>query len=173
MLQDRHALVKTRRWLSDKKNTWWLLIFDNYDDPDQYPIEQYCPYVFHGAVIVTTRRADLVAGRPFGCSLSTAWKKVSRSWKRDLGERMLDLMYMRDGWLSDLPGCPLPWPVLGPIFTKAPSHSSATSRSTSDAGMSTRGGHFHSRSIKSALSTRLGTSLTLASPVKMQRRPSC
>jgi hypothetical protein len=92
MLQDRHALVKTRRWLSDKKNTWWLLIFDNYDDPDQYPIEQYCPYVFHGAVIVTTRRADLVAGRPFGCSLSTAWKTVSRSWKRDLGERMLDLV---------------------------------------------------------------------------------
>ncbi|KIX05938.1 uncharacterized protein Z518_03912 [Rhinocladiella mackenziei CBS 650.93] len=62
VLQDEQSVIQTRRWLSDKKNTRWLLIFDNYDDPDQYRIEQYYPYVSHGAIIVTTRRPDLVAG---------------------------------------------------------------------------------------------------------------
>jgi hypothetical protein len=62
VLQDEQSLIQTRRWLSDKKNTRWLLIFDNYDDPSQYQIEQYYPYVSHGAIIVTTRRPDLVAG---------------------------------------------------------------------------------------------------------------
>ncbi|KAK5263058.1 hypothetical protein LTR96_011509 [Exophiala xenobiotica] len=61
-LKDEQSLVQTRRWLSDKKNTRWLLIFDNYDDPIQYPIDQYHPYVAHGTIIITTRRPDLVAG---------------------------------------------------------------------------------------------------------------
>ena len=62
VLQDEQSLIQTRRWLSNKKNTRWLLIFDNHDDPGQYQIEQYYPYVSHGAIIVTTRRPDLVAG---------------------------------------------------------------------------------------------------------------
>lgn len=62
VLQDEQSLIQTRRWLSDKKNTRWLLIFDNHDDPNQYPIERYYPYVSHGAIIVTTRRPDLVGG---------------------------------------------------------------------------------------------------------------
>ncbi|KIW32510.1 uncharacterized protein PV07_04047 [Cladophialophora immunda] len=61
-LQDDQSLIQIQRWLSDKKNTRWLLIFDNYDEPGQYHIEQYYPYVSHGAIIVTTRRPDLVAG---------------------------------------------------------------------------------------------------------------
>lgn len=62
VLQDEQSLIQTRRWLSGKTNTRWLLIFDNYDDPGQYQIEQYYPYVSHGAIIVTTRRPDLLAG---------------------------------------------------------------------------------------------------------------
>ncbi|KAK5242171.1 hypothetical protein LTR40_007662 [Exophiala xenobiotica] len=64
-LKDSFRLVTEAifdRWLSDKKNTRWLLILDNYDDPSQYHIEQYYPYVSHGAIIVSTRRPDLVAG---------------------------------------------------------------------------------------------------------------
>ncbi|RMZ79634.1 hypothetical protein DV737_g3329, partial [Chaetothyriales sp. CBS 132003] len=62
MQQDELSLIQTRRWLSNKKNIRWLLIFDNFDDPGQYPIERYYPYVSHGAIIITTRRPDLVAG---------------------------------------------------------------------------------------------------------------
>lgn len=61
-LPDEQILIQIRRWLSDKQNTRWLLIFDNHDDPSQYHIERYYPYVSHGAIIVTTRRPDLVAG---------------------------------------------------------------------------------------------------------------
>jgi hypothetical protein len=38
------------------------MIFDNYDDPDQFDIQSYYPFASHGAIIVTTRRPDLVAG---------------------------------------------------------------------------------------------------------------
>ncbi|KAK5079599.1 hypothetical protein LTR70_009280 [Exophiala xenobiotica] len=62
MLEGEHTLAQTRPWLSDRQNPRWLLILDNHDDPDQYQIEQYCPYVSHGAIIITTRRLDLVAG---------------------------------------------------------------------------------------------------------------
>ncbi|KAK5189071.1 hypothetical protein LTR92_010924 [Exophiala xenobiotica] len=41
VLPDEQSIVQTRRWLSDKKNTRWLLIFDNHDDPGQYQIEQF------------------------------------------------------------------------------------------------------------------------------------
>jgi tetratricopeptide (TPR) repeat protein len=39
-----------------------LLIFDNYDDPDQFRINDYYPPASHGAIVVTTRRPDLIAG---------------------------------------------------------------------------------------------------------------
>ena len=62
VLEDEQSMIQTRRWLSDEKNTRWLLIFDNYDDPSQYHIEQYYPHVSKGAIIVTTRRPELLAG---------------------------------------------------------------------------------------------------------------
>ncbi|KAK5399989.1 hypothetical protein LTR06_011355 [Exophiala xenobiotica] len=62
VVEAEQILAQTRRWLSDRQNTRWLLIFDNYDEPDQYQVEQYYPYVSHGAIVVTTRRPDLVAG---------------------------------------------------------------------------------------------------------------
>ncbi|KAJ5125750.1 TPR repeat protein [Penicillium atrosanguineum] len=47
------------RWLSDSRNTRWLLIFDKYDDPSQFEISDYFPSASHGAIIVTTRALDL------------------------------------------------------------------------------------------------------------------
>jgi hypothetical protein len=38
------------------------LIFDNYDDPDQFKIENYFPFASHGAIIITTQRPNRVAG---------------------------------------------------------------------------------------------------------------
>jgi hypothetical protein len=56
-------VIHVRRWLSDPENTQWLLIFDNYDDPGQFDVQKYYPFASHGAIVVTTRRPDLVAGR--------------------------------------------------------------------------------------------------------------
>ena len=63
VLEGEQSLVHTRRWLSDTINTQWLLIFDNYDDPDQFNIDKYYPSASHGAIIITTRRPHRVAGR--------------------------------------------------------------------------------------------------------------
>lgn len=62
ILANEQSIVHTKRWLSDKRNRRWLLIFDNYDDPESYRVEQYYPDVLHGSIIVTTRRPELVAG---------------------------------------------------------------------------------------------------------------
>jgi hypothetical protein len=61
---DKDDLLVTRlhRWLSDTNNTNWLLIYDNYDDPDAFDIHKYFPLASHGAIIITTRRQDRVGG---------------------------------------------------------------------------------------------------------------
>lgn len=63
VLGGEEILIHVHRWLSNKKNTQWLLIFDNYDDPSQFDISKYYPIASHGAIIVTTRRPDLVSGK--------------------------------------------------------------------------------------------------------------
>lgn len=62
-LEGKEIVRRVHQWLSDLKNTGWLLIFDNYDDPDEFDINDYYPGVSHGTVIVTTRRPDRVTGR--------------------------------------------------------------------------------------------------------------
>ena len=57
-------MIHVSRWLSETDNTRWLLIFDNYDDPDQYQITKYYPSASHGSIIITTRLPDLVGGAP-------------------------------------------------------------------------------------------------------------
>lgn len=52
------------QWLSDLQNTRWLLVFDNYDDADRFDINTYFPPISHGALIITTRRPDLIPGGP-------------------------------------------------------------------------------------------------------------
>lgn len=63
VLEGEQTLIRMRGWLSDKKNTQWLLIFDNYDNTEEFKIEKYYPPASHGAIIVTTRLPHLVAGR--------------------------------------------------------------------------------------------------------------
>jgi GTPase SAR1 family protein len=63
VLEGEQILIHIRGWLSDKNNSLWLLIFDNYDNPEQFEIEKYYPPASHGAIIVTTRLPHLVTGR--------------------------------------------------------------------------------------------------------------
>lgn len=62
-LDDDGTLQAVLHWLSDTRNTSWLLIFDNYDDPDLYGIDRYLPNTGHGSIIITTRLPDLVQGQ--------------------------------------------------------------------------------------------------------------
>lgn len=62
VLEGKDTVIRIHQWLSDAKNTGWLLVFDNYDDPSEFKIDLYFPPASHGAIITTTRRPDLVAG---------------------------------------------------------------------------------------------------------------
>lgn len=62
VLEGKQMVIRLHQWLSDAKNTQWLLIFDNYDDPSQFNIENYYPPASHGTIMVTSRRPDLVSG---------------------------------------------------------------------------------------------------------------
>jgi hypothetical protein len=61
-LDDDQLWAQISLWLSKLENSRWLLIFDNYDDPNQCQIEQYYPFVAHGSIIITTRQPDRVNG---------------------------------------------------------------------------------------------------------------
>jgi hypothetical protein len=61
-LNDEAILIQVSVWLSQLDNNRWLLIFDNYDDPDQFNIRGYYPLVAHGSIIVTTRQRNRVNG---------------------------------------------------------------------------------------------------------------
>jgi len=63
LLNNEQILVRVHEWLSDTRNTQWLLIFDNYDDPDQFDIGEYCPYAAHGSIVITSRLPDHVNGQ--------------------------------------------------------------------------------------------------------------
>ncbi|KAK5460822.1 hypothetical protein LTS15_002885 [Exophiala xenobiotica] len=91
-LEGEQCLIHVRQWLSDLKNTRWLLIYDNYDDPTQYILEKYYPFCSHGAIIVTTRRPDLVNG-----------KKIRVQPIKDIKESLeiLQTRSMREGVQSD------------------------------------------------------------------------
>lgn len=62
-LTDHQVLQRVHKWLCDMRNTQWLLIFDNYDDPDTFDLDDYCPLTSHGDIIITSRLSDLVSGK--------------------------------------------------------------------------------------------------------------
>jgi DNA polymerase III delta prime subunit len=84
-LAGEQSIIHTKRWLSDRRNTQWLLILDNHDDPESYRVEKYFPDALHGSIIVTTRRPDLVAGR------------VIRLQPLKLVEEQLEILESRSG----------------------------------------------------------------------------
>jgi len=86
------AIEAVRRWLDQPKNNRWLIIYDNYDNPaldgsregrnaeqlqldvneadgnmnivsDSYDIRRFLPETYQGAIIITTRSANVKIGR--------------------------------------------------------------------------------------------------------------
>lgn len=63
-VDDDQILTNVLNWLSELDNSHWLLIFDNYDEPDRFAISNYFAYEFHGSIIITSRLPDHVPGNP-------------------------------------------------------------------------------------------------------------
>ncbi|PSN60505.1 hypothetical protein BS50DRAFT_593611 [Corynespora cassiicola Philippines] len=65
------VMAAVKRWLEHAKNTQWLVVFDNYDnpkvpgntDPGAVDIRQFLPETYHGSVIITTRSSKVNVGR--------------------------------------------------------------------------------------------------------------
>jgi hypothetical protein len=59
-----------KEWLSLPKNTKWLAIYDNYDnpklphntDPIALDIQQFLPESYQGSIIITTRSSQVTIG---------------------------------------------------------------------------------------------------------------
>lgn len=61
-LDDDEVCIQVSSWLSELNNDRWMLVLDNYDDPDQYDIAKYYPSMAHGSIIITTRQPRRVRG---------------------------------------------------------------------------------------------------------------
>lgn len=65
------VVAAVKQWLEHSKNTKWLIVFDNYDnpkvadnaDPGVVDIRLFLPDRHHGSVIVTTRSPKVSIGR--------------------------------------------------------------------------------------------------------------
>lgn len=61
VLEESIIPERVRRWLSDRRNIGWLMIFDNYDEPKKFAINKYYPHNENGTIIITTRCQDAFA----------------------------------------------------------------------------------------------------------------
>jgi hypothetical protein len=60
-----------KRWFDQPKNTRWLMVFDNYDNPKLpgvtnptiVDIHHFLPEAYHGSVLITTRLTTVKLGR--------------------------------------------------------------------------------------------------------------
>jgi hypothetical protein len=65
------VVTAVNAWLGLQKNTHWLVIYDNYDNPripgssdhSAVDVRQYLPGADHGSIIITTRSSQVTQGR--------------------------------------------------------------------------------------------------------------
>ena len=93
-LDDEQICTQVSKWLSEKGNTNWLLIFDNHDRPEQYNIKKYYPYASHGSIIITTRSPELLTGSVIRVqrleSIDESLRILeTRSARKDVGHGMM------------------------------------------------------------------------------------
>lgn len=58
---DCKVAEELRTWFAAEGNTRWLLIFDGYDEPEQFSIRDHFPRTPWGSILITTRRTDICA----------------------------------------------------------------------------------------------------------------
>ena len=85
--RDAEQIVKAvNQWLSTRRNTRWMLVFDNIDnpklpgieDPQAYDIRSYFPEAHQGSILVTTRSSRLEIGEVISVKkLSDAQESIS------------------------------------------------------------------------------------------------
>lgn len=64
------VVVAVKRWLSLPKNTRWLIVYDNYDNPKlpgnadrtAVDVRQFLPEAYQGSIIITTRSSQVKIG---------------------------------------------------------------------------------------------------------------
>jgi hypothetical protein len=64
---DESVIERVRQWLSKPENNKWLVIYDNYDDPDipglrsatGYDLRRFLPHRQQGSILITTRVSRL------------------------------------------------------------------------------------------------------------------
>jgi AAA ATPase domain len=67
LVDEEQAVIRMRHWLSKADNGQWLLILDEYDQPDfsektssrGYDIRKYFPYTPQGSILITTRSPNM------------------------------------------------------------------------------------------------------------------
>ena len=55
-------MTAVKRWLNRSRNTQWLMICDNFDNPAAENIHQFLPEANHGSVIIITRSSTVKIG---------------------------------------------------------------------------------------------------------------
>ena len=58
-LEDIDAIVSSVIGSFDRSSSPWLIVFDNYDDPENVDIQSYMPINANGSILITTRHANL------------------------------------------------------------------------------------------------------------------
>ncbi|KIX05174.1 uncharacterized protein Z518_06046 [Rhinocladiella mackenziei CBS 650.93] len=92
-LDDDRIWIGVSNWLSEVENSRWLLIYDNYDDTEEFNITKYYPSVAHGSIIVTTRVPSRVNGSKVN---------LQSLGKEEDGLRILSIRSGRKGIESDV-----------------------------------------------------------------------
>jgi tetratricopeptide (TPR) repeat protein len=60
--KEDEIMTAVKRWLNHPRNTRWLMICDNFDDPTAEDIHQFLPEANHGSVIILTKSLTVKIG---------------------------------------------------------------------------------------------------------------
>lgn len=191
-MDDERVLTHIHRWLSRPRNARWLLVFDNYDDPEQFSVDDFCPNTGHGSIIITTRLPDLVRGQQVRVQplhaiddglailqVRSGRVNTKQGESETLCFRGLSKTLIRKqirvpiAWRSVWQVSPWHWSQQVRFCGRALSHSSSILMLTINAGRSTGVDSCGSQTIETVLCTLPGISLTANSELTISRPLKC
>ena len=61
---DTDSMIEAvKAWLSIQRNSKWMLVFDNVDDPQAYDINVHLPETHQGSLLITSRSSYMQIGK--------------------------------------------------------------------------------------------------------------